>query len=556
MASATEATSVARTITAEQWDSAIRERCTLGPLNEAITRCMAELCQPSLSPARSMTPWLPLNTYCQGVMWAGVPKVADSWRDKEGSWIISVGAVRPARDNYYIRLCPAPPDAEVQFGFCTVRQDKIKEALKQEFGSEDLLQLRQVCISSRKLSLFRIDKMITAAVRLFGSRCPAGQQFRSLFTSESISFHSFIVSMMERCYMDGRELDVLRNRSQTYKEMIRLVVVNAYGDFLSSALAGVRTDRFVAAMGLSGVQWDPTYLQPFLHNIVMPRVIFDVVDRNLERGIPPIVPQYVTPSTWMFNGCWADPCTGLNLPPTIPYQSKKIIGGVTGVFNCDLPGPTSYWEPKANPPDRWVLTFLDCLEDLGKETLSPAPYGDKADLALFHARRIPAMFDIPGGTPKFARLVDMELEPVTKVVTRECDASGRNMIGDVTVTETGVATKDADDDEDTHRCISCREFRSSEETSACSVCDSLVCEDCSRYCETCESEFCPACDESSNHACAPCTDCGDITHSSDMRHCMNCQQDFCEACVTGCTVCGDWYCGQCREDGTHECEGV
>jgi hypothetical protein len=555
----------ARTITGSDWRRAIEAEATKPEeINNTVNRCMSELSNlNSLRGRRVGHPWTEPYEDVLGAVWASVPNITGSFKDFGGGWVVPGSrSVTPNIDCSlrYIRLSPAPPDAEVQYGFCVLRWDRFEEFVRGFLLVDgEFPGIKCTSISSKQDALLRIDKMTVAALRVAHRRSGnrASDRFRELLGTMELG--DFMVDMSSKCYLDSQSAsNVLSGRSPQYAEMMGIVINEAYPGFREAPKktdpSGLR--RFVQVYSLDQTVWHTDYVHPGLLNVVMPEPIFRAIDRNMEAGIPPIVPQYVTPDCFMFNGNWDNPCTGLHviLGTCERITGEKILGGIVGTFNTDRHGYVSYWPFEANPPQEWVDLFVRQLVRLGEET-QPVSLSDRIDLALLHARDIPVMMNIGGGSgpvlkyKKLVELVKNSNNHITGVVTRDCNASGRWLdtvnpaTGHSDTSPTGSTTKATgtdDDGEDTDECPRCGEGCSSDYISTCTRCADLVCDDCMWVCESCDENFCQDCWKD-HPRCQRCPWCEVVVLTDSM--------EACEGCNIG------LLCGECLPRDNHECAG-
>jgi hypothetical protein len=322
-------------------------------------------------------------------MWIGVPDLRSCWRDELGCWIINVGS----RKSTHLRLSPSFPEDEVQYGYCPIRINCQSELIEKEFPGGVIPRVaNSMVIGNHKDSLFRVDRMIVGATSLLHPKdtTPSGVEFRRLLGKTSLS--SFIEDMMRGLYRDSPYTqDVTLERDENYRTMLFLVAGRAYPGFTSPSTKRFDWSRLRHISGNDGHRkWDLEVVRPMYYNIVMPQALLEVVSKNLERGIPPLVPQYFIQRNWMFNGPPSEPCTGL--PRNIMYDTvgDKITAGVINRFNLDLPGVVSYWPSDLNPPDEWLNKAIECAETLGESEL-PLGLHERQDLSLQESRKVPAV---------------------------------------------------------------------------------------------------------------------------------------------------------------------
>jgi hypothetical protein len=283
-----------------------------------------------------------------------------------------------------------------------------------------------------------------------------------------------------------------------------------------------------------------------VYNVVMPEVIFEAVDKNMERGIPPLVPQYAASGRYMFNGSVEDPCTGLEFSTGVgaSYSDRKVIAGVTNTFNCDLVGRASYWPFERNPPEAWVDTFVARVEEMGQQK-QPLPLGDKRHLALSHARCIPVALDVGDDAPRafvYRKLTELEKYgsgAVSKVTIQECTESGEEIVtvnpttassGESSGGEEEVA-ESADGEDEMVECGGCETALGPDEGSTCDSCEVALCNDCAAQCQACTGYFCEDC-LPSHAGCSVCDCCHQTVRSPSLGRCEDCgRESLCGDCV-------------------------
>jgi hypothetical protein len=423
-------TTTPRTVSPLAWaEASSKIAIKPGEITETVNKCMAELDQAARNTGRNnYRPWLNTGGRCYGAIWAGVPAMAGYQKDCGGSWL--VGSPGPlGQTPIYVGLSPAPPDAEVQYGFCHFRMDAVQEWLTHMYGSNSTHPpISNVTLSVGRNQGMRADKVVSAAVKLSRSRSCRGKRFRTLLGKRKLSnfIECLLGGVMAEC--SG---NILCAGNSGFRMMAGLVVYEAYPDLASPSLED-RASQIRFRTAFSACR--DLYSQfPLVCSVIMPVPIFEEVSRNLELGIPPIVPQYATPTTWMFNGSWSEPCTGLTMEGSVSVsrEGQKIVGGMTNAFNCDLPGRASYWPFDKNPPVEWVTAFVDQLKKLREEQLPPYDY-DRIDLALSYTQGVPVVLDMKypdeSRALRYSKLVSLDTDDntgyITRIETRECDASG------------------------------------------------------------------------------------------------------------------------------------
>lgn len=378
------------------------------------------------------SPWLRPKDLCSGVIWASVHASYSHWSEGNNGHVLSLGRNgNVGWHNHYLRLIPAPDVAPgiVQYGFCPLRVTRLNEKIRC-LRLESELQIRHMPISASMSSKLRSDKMVDAALGLFllGIHNPTGVEFKSLLGRRSI--RTFIARLLKHCYSDSyEEVDILHGTGSQYVQLVSLVAQKAFPNLLSPQTRD-EFSRFIQVMGFRSLEWKYDYVYPYHNTVTMPRPIFEANVTNLEAGIPSILPHYITPANWMFNGPHDRPCTGLSFTTGLSGLSKKIIAGVGCVSNTDLVGRVSYWDPPDNPPQEWVDSFVRCIESLRHISL-PRNEDERHALVLREARRIPIMFRC---TPdKFIRVTDLVTgspdDAVSMICIRECSSSGNEWTG-------------------------------------------------------------------------------------------------------------------------------
>ena len=517
MSSTTSVEPRSRTVRGEDWANYVCENPVKEEsINSTIWKVMAELHHhPSCPAPVHIKPWPYHGKHMYGAMWAGVPVMKDCWFDNGGGWMISTDCTENVIDNCYLRLCPAEPGAEVQYGFCPVRLSRSEELYVKKLGPQQDWKIKKLEVRSAPSSHFRIDVMLLAALRLGvpSNTSPEAEEFRRLLGSTPLD--AFILDIARGCYKEGSSRqNILRDRDRNYRDALQLVCCQAYPDCLSLPIAYKDVDRIKHLMDLeSGVWAQKGYLYPYAYNVVMPQEIFNLVSNNLEKDLPIAIPQYVTLDSWMFNGSWGNPCTGLRIAKELHASSPaaKLLAGTISKFNLDLPGKVSYWPPENNPPEGWVARFTDCLQELSRQALPPS-VEERFDLALAVGRRIPVVFNFgqAGKTEsRFARVLDHVAEPgssshstLTAVTIKECSESGEviESANPQVVTPEGTPqTRDSqacttEPEEDTSACCTtCGEEHPLEHVESCIECEEPTCLDCRGRCENCGATMCYRC---------------------------------------------------------------
>lgn len=511
-----------RTISITDWDSSMEKAPLLpdAPINEIVWKAMAEVNQMRPPPvsAGGIRPW-PGDRDIYGFMWAGVPFMRN-YRRHQGGWIVS--------DNNHrceLRLCPAQPGCETQFGFCPVRLDRFEEVAVKHLGPLGTWKVTDLDVGTGSRSLFRLDKVVTAVVTLgdVDNMSEEAQSFRDLLGTTLLSV--FIKDMLRNCYQDKSPRSILTGRDEDYRRAVQLVCEQLHPNLMTDrSQKGIELIRSVVGLGHHS-DWGMHFLWPSAFNIVMPQRIFDALDENFQKGIPPIVPQYATTSTWMFNYGLSNPCTGLSFENVARVRpaGSKAIGGVFNTFNFDVPGPVSYWPSTRNPPEGWIDTFLGCIQGLGKQSL-PLDTTEKTDLALSIARQIPVMISQNQGSAsqypqRFARVIGERNEGyITSLTVQECNETGRAVEAATPENPSVATTRDSppsgsgqDSPQESvsrilRECDVCSSTCSldsatviTEDLVRCEECDRWMCGVCRRRCTECEIAMCAGCAE--DHEC-------------------------------------------------------
>lgn len=546
-----------RTIRPSEWQDACRTQPILsGSINETVAKCLGGLVDVEGGGSEYSPPWPKQVEFARGAMWAGVPTVGHCHQDKEGGWIVS-DDFDPGQGRY-IRLSPAHPDAEVQYGFCPFVLDRFQEFGEKTFGPRQKWRLKKVAISPLPTALIRVDCIIEAAINLANPNNTSEAARRAQGFFRTIPLDTFILDLLGKCYCDMEgDRNILGGTSREHQEIIGMVVEEAYPNLLNpSAFRGL--GRFRLVMDLPPHKpWRSQYLWPILYNVVMPQAIFDLVEESLKEGKPPIVPQYATVDSHMFNGPFHIPCTGVRISPhsLLTSAGGKIVGGVTNQFNLDMPGRASFWPPQWNPPEDWIQAFIGVVKKFTAELCLPLAPSEKVDLAFFHARRIPVMFSEPlevVGVNRFARLTEIEkdeAEYMTKVITRECDATGQEWLSEARISCGSNPFKIHD--QECEECGCPPEDRG--EDYICSACCTSLCTKCSYHCEACERSYCHNCDDNEwLHRCQHCEECDETITEGNWSHCPTCKVEMCVDCSSHrCEKCELEACEVCLE--SHEC---
>lgn len=578
-----------RTLTQGAWEERWT-RLTVPPQEvSGVARAVLSTLIPPTAPSPyngKINPWLRGESPSTvGAMWAGVPFIKNSWREEDGSWTIDCSRQPNEESERYLRLLPAKENAEVQYGMCHFRMDKFPSLSQKRFGPRSEWKVKALRVGTNRGAHFRVDKIVTSALTLASSENQSddGKEFKALLGSSSLC--KFVESLTSQCYVDiPSEQDILLNKDLPYKRMVYLIVHHAYPS-LFSPTRETGLDAFNLALGERITEdWNECTVWPVVYNVFMPQEIFDRANYNLEREIPPLIPMYATMNSWMFNGQWNDPCTGLSTIGSLEVGDwgRKILAGVLNCFNLDLPGYTSFWDTDYDCPDRgWIDTFLEVAEEL-REFNMGWDYAHKIDMALFVARKIPVLIDTnkPGIGPqtRYVRLLDLKKDSegyITQISTCECDSTGKALEEQSTSQETPptnsppVDSNDSDGVEETVRvcsecaippddaieeCTNCGCALCSGCSWVCASCESTLCPECEHECPACRDHFCPSCvDEEESHGCLTCRRCEDITTSDNGQECPHCNLFHCYDCIDGsCERCHfEDLCRSCMED--HDC---
>lgn len=516
-----------RTIAAGAWSKATHTTPTLpGEVSTAVGSIMDELSQKEVGPlmgSRSPTPWLPIGEACSGVVWASVPRLREFYRDVDGGWVIDCrvhDSDLSPRD--YLRLSPAAEGEDrVQFGFCPIRVNKMSEMTQETWGTDKPV-LTAMTIQAGHSSSFRSDKMAISAIRLAHPTVstPESDRFQGLLGRRSISV--FIEDLLRGCYMDSSSRQsILQNRDETYRALVELVANHAYGSW-STPTTDEELARFRCATGTSTQdRWSSCRVWPYMYNVVMPRAIFEANSRNLEAGIPPIVPHYMTSEHWMFNGPWNDPCAGLSFSGDcgVSVRGRKLVGGMLGTSNLDLTGKVSLWPVRDNPPQEWIDGFVRCINRVADMEM-PLDTEDKSDLVLHESHRIPLVFRVHEGNPisragthKFVRMIDRQVDQETHllsgIVVQECSPSGEEWVGEQVRTGSCLNqnTVVVVNEEDHIECVECDDRYHVDDRYTCRGCGEQVCINCADLCDGCGTYNCQACTSDLNEERTICNAC-------------------------------------------------
>jgi hypothetical protein len=557
-----------RTLTRDRWNNSLNKTVLLPKEISGVVRdCMASLIQPfPVNPSEiALRPWFVgerINVY--GTMWAGVPHVRSSWQEEDGSWMISCNVGYGEEHTCYLRLSPAIVGDEVQYGMCEIRIDKFSALSHNLLGPRDGWEIKSMAVSTPHGSSFRVDKIIASAIRLSSleDQSEAGKEFKTLL--DGTSLHVFVDSLTSKCYSDStRAKDILIDKDPPYKRMVRLVALHAYPK-LFSPHPDTGLEAFNLALGLSsGDSWDTSVIWPTVYNVIMPREIFDRVSHSLEKGIPPLVPMYVTNDLWMFNGKWNRPCSGLILSDSVGVDSygKKILSGVLNSFNLDLAGLTSFWDPEHKcPGQEWVDTFLRVADDLLSHKMGwDTNY--KQDMSLLCSRKIPILFDTYCRGNHLARYTILRSVGINKdgyitgIETCECDSTGK-ALESKSPKPPGEEKKDHSD---LRVCSGCWEEHPIDVFATCNACGHDTCNDCRQCCSGCDEELCGTCFRGvQSHSCIACSVCDDMVDPNSCYTCSSCGDLTCQECSGyECDDCGGVdLCYSCHDiSSSHDCPG-
>ena len=434
-------------------------------------------------------PWLGPGDNVKGAMWIGVPHVEDYWPDESGdAWIIQTRGMSESPNSCYLRLCPAPPDAEVQFGFCPLRVNFLPEKIKKHFPA-GIEILSYLYIRSGGLDGCRVDRISVATMSLTQSEntTPDACMFRELLGNTPAS--DFLEDLLRFIRTDNEGYrNVLDDRDLVYRQMATLVVRRAYPGFLRPHDT-TSFKVFKSLTGVVGEEWGDCYVWPWYYNVVMPKDLFESAGRSLKLGIPPLVPQYALCSSWMFNDMSSEPCTGLGGLDNITGIGRKLLAGAINRFNLDSPGRVSYWPFNVNPPAEWRARVIECATSIQNKRL-PLDLTERGDLALSEARQIPVFFRLANEDAKFALLTKLEHSEsgdMLEVETSLCDESGH-----LITEQTSEPVKE-----------------NSSSVFACVDCDSTLDNDLGSFCDGCASNLCEACAKTHDYdACDEVTDNG------------------------------------------------
>jgi len=520
----TDTSSKPLTRTAAEWDS-YWERNSVDPdeVTGAARDCMSRLDQPreTASPISiDLSPWLQgEKPIVRGAMWAGVPFVEKAWKEKDGSWMIETLA-NAKREGLYLRLIPAEEDAKVQYGMCRVLMDKFLSRFQERLGPRSGWKIKAVAVGTHHGAPFRIDKILASAMKLSSpkNRSGAGRKFKTLLGVHSLE--TFTENLTGQCYADSSaKKNILIHKDEAFTEMVGLVVLQAYPKLLSPTLE-TGLDSLNSALGLDGVgTLRACTVWPKVYNVLMPQEIFYWVDHCLEKGIAPLVPTYVTTTSWMFNGRWAEPCGGLYFAPGVPNtpHGTKILAGVLNCFNLDLQGCPSFWDPGYECPDRgWVDTFLRVSRELTEFQMGWDSSCNR-DRSLLFARKVPVLLDtIEPGTGeqvRYVRLTHIGADVdgwITRLETCECDNTGKEpceespelpISPELPESQEPIVPDLRDSVGRTTECEICEISSALGYTSTCLECGAVGCWDCFNFvCEECgREELCANC--VSHHVC-------------------------------------------------------
>lgn len=565
MSTSTVTSDSPRTLRRIDWASSI-EKTTILPnkISSVVRTCMSTLIQSPLRTAHKiqLSPWLGKEEVeIHGAMWAGVPFVKQSWQEEDGSWMITCytpsGSVSEPRS--YLRLSPAEKDAEAQYGMCIVRMNRFPVLAKKLLGPRKDWQVKFLEVLTSRNASFRIDKIITSAIRLSSleDQSAAGKEFKTLLGETSL--YVFVDSLSGKCYGDtASSRDILKDTSALYQRMVHLVALHAYPQLFSPTLE-MGLNAFNSILNLGSVDnWVTPAVWPYVYTVFMPQEIFDRVSHSLEKEIPPLVPMCVTGNSWMFNGQWSSPCTGLDILDSVKTTGRgnKILSGVLNSFNLDLPGDSFFWCPNHGcPGQNWVDTFLKVADDIVAHTTGwDTSY--KRDMSLFSSRKIPVLFDtVSEGKPlsRYAILQDVKTRgdgTITSVETCECDSTGKPLEG-----KEEKVTVSSSPPPDTKMCTSCRNVHNTDDLVPCYECRNLRCQECLMHCSACREVYCDACFGHSTHNCSLCYRCEELFSLNNLGECPGCREQVCSNCHDyECCECGTVFCEACYyPPSEHDC---
>jgi len=434
-----------------------------------------------------------------GAMWLGVISPTLAARDEEGCWVIQTNS--GVDDGHpplgYLRLVPAG-DGEAQFGFCPMKLNRSSSMIEDLFPGGEVY-FNYCPIRPEPSTSIRLDKMAITAARYSEAETTKGRRFRELLGRLQIPLGDLMEDLFRHVYND-RAASILCDRSLDYRDIVCLLVDGAYpGTMLPATVPDVK--RFLSCIRQE-VQsvWTLETAFPFLGTVVLPDQVIDKVSRNLERGIPPIIPQWATHEMYQFNGPLSRPCTGNRSEG----MNCKIIGGVCNTFNTDLPGPLAYWPTNWHPHSGWLQNYMDLL-DLVHTTVMPLDVHHVSDLLLEMSRRVPVILQ-QRSDPTYARVVSYErLSPssISKVVIHQTDVLGNRIDaqGVPPVNNDSAELADEEDEDPSpveYECECCT--RRQARLELCGNCGDSICDECwYGSCGSCDAEVCASCWE--DHDC-------------------------------------------------------
>ena len=371
------------------------------------------------------------------------------------------------------------------------------------------VKLNSCAIRIESSTFIRIDKMVVQAARLQDSDHEEGMRFRMLLGRLGIPLGDFVEDLLRQVYGD-RSGSVLCDRSDDYRDIVHLMVEGAYPGTLPPATQK-DVNRFLAVVSQpTPYAWTQETVFPSCGMIVLPDAIVEKVGRNLERGLPPILPQWCSCRSYLFNGPWNRACTGIEYGGL----DDKILAGVCNSFNTDLMGGLAQWPYEWTPDPEWVEAYMTMLDDVYHMAM-PVDLNHQVDLVLDTARRLPVIMQEEHGQT-YARLVNFEMtrdRAIGNVEIQETNVLGTILPPpppgvatlndgepDLDAEETAEETAEVEAEEEvTPECTHCPER--TDDLSACPLCGSMVCDGCwFGSCDVCGEEMCSTC--YADHACA------------------------------------------------------
>lgn len=364
---------------AAEWDHTLGDRDPL-PSSEADQQLLEAL--ETMEFERYYDEFPLISMYAYAVGWTAVATNGVLMIDDSNEIMTFPLPASDANQSAYLRILKAPDTDAYCMAFAHNRISRYEEIYK-SMGLDTSQPIRKMIVEMSSDSNYRIDSVISAMMFL----AKDNDQFKALLGQMNTDVETVVSDVFARVF-DGQSSRILRNRSNEYVQLMTMVADQAWPGWRKGENAK-NFDRLGKLLNFQSrvPDWSYGRMVPSVYTLVYPEPIYNAIRKLVEAGIDPIMPHWALCGGYghIFNDRYSDPCTGSLRHKCRSYE-RKIVAGLTNMYNMDVPGPTNAfpWELS----DEWIEAFVAASDHLLEQ---PKTFDKRvnADLALQVAQTLP-----------------------------------------------------------------------------------------------------------------------------------------------------------------------